>query len=250
MALFTDGSLSTVEDLRRFESSILEVAATESIELALKLDLAQREMSVELSGFLKRNGDPLATDLTRVVTTDALARWHTLHTLELIYRDAYSGQSNDRYLRKRDEYCRFAASARDALYELGVGIVYEPLARPRLPSCASVAGGALAEATYYVQVAAGLEEQLSAASELTAIQVSASNLLTVTLADPADAPSGGFFHVYVGTTPDALEQQNTTGLAPDATWTMPQSGLSSGAAPPSGQQPDFYVVRRRQLQRG
>ena len=42
MALFTDGNPSTIEDLRWYESSLLEVARVESLEASLGLKLFER----------------------------------------------------------------------------------------------------------------------------------------------------------------------------------------------------------------
>ena len=52
MALFTDGNICSTEDLRQYESSILDVASTEGIELEAKLKLAQREIGVAITAFL------------------------------------------------------------------------------------------------------------------------------------------------------------------------------------------------------
>ncbi len=42
MALFSDGPISNAGDLQRYENSILNVAATESIDLGAKIVLAQQ----------------------------------------------------------------------------------------------------------------------------------------------------------------------------------------------------------------
>ncbi len=48
MALFTDGTITTLEDLAAHESGILELAAGEGIDLAAKLRIAQEDIGVEL----------------------------------------------------------------------------------------------------------------------------------------------------------------------------------------------------------
>ena len=79
MALFTDGLICDQEVLREYESSILEVARTEELELTPKLRVAQREIGFEIAAFLQRNGSRyLAPDLEsqqrgRDRATEALA---------------------------------------------------------------------------------------------------------------------------------------------------------------------------------
>ncbi len=50
--LLTDGNPNATEDLRVYESAILEVANTETIDLGVKLDLATEEISEDVLDFL------------------------------------------------------------------------------------------------------------------------------------------------------------------------------------------------------
>ena len=94
MALFTDGAISSLEDLRGYESTIYDLASTERIDLSRKLVLAHQELEVELvSRFFRENPNELAY----AVVTPALQLWHTFHTLAVVYRDAYNSHLNDRY---------------------------------------------------------------------------------------------------------------------------------------------------------
>ena len=43
MALFTDGAISSLEDLRAYESTIYDLASTERIDLSRKLVLAHQD---------------------------------------------------------------------------------------------------------------------------------------------------------------------------------------------------------------
>ena len=52
MALFTDGTISTLEELRGYESAVYDVASTERIDLSQKLVLAQQELGIELTSRL------------------------------------------------------------------------------------------------------------------------------------------------------------------------------------------------------
>src|SRR6516164_5839448 len=105
MALFTDGDVSSIEDLRGYDTQLLDVANTEGIDVTRKLKLAQDEIAAEITAMLSRRAwfkAPL--DPGRVVVTPPLKLWHMFLSLELVYRDAYRSQLNDRYAGKRDEF--------------------------------------------------------------------------------------------------------------------------------------------------
>ena len=94
MALLVDGELSSVEDLQTQDSAVLEVAHGEGIDLGRKLELAKREIEIEVEALLRRSG---TGRLEEVVATLAMGRWHALLTLAMVYRDAYFSQLNDRF---------------------------------------------------------------------------------------------------------------------------------------------------------
>src|SRR6266404_1013832 len=142
--LFTDGPISTVDQLADYESDIRQLATDESINLDSKLRLAQTEMGVELlattvqpdagyglpgynlAGYnvaFARN----SFTLDRVVVTDALRLWHIFATLATVYRDAYNRKLNDKYLPKWNEYRDLARGAQDQCMTIGVGLVYKPI---------------------------------------------------------------------------------------------------------------------------
>ena len=102
MALFTDGPVSSIEDLTAQDSQLLDVASIEGIDVARKLTLAQDDVGVELTvllGKLSFVDQPFwmapTPTLRSVVVTPALKRWHTYAALEQVYRDAYNTQLND-----------------------------------------------------------------------------------------------------------------------------------------------------------
>ena len=109
MALFTDGAIASIEELRGHDTQLLNVATIEGIDVT-------RKLAVGAGGTRRRwqgcSGRPcLSGQLSRrrrsrqvVVTPPRLKLWHTFLTLELVYRDAYGSQLNDRYAGKRDEY--------------------------------------------------------------------------------------------------------------------------------------------------
>src|SRR5205807_1086340 len=117
-----------------YESSILDVAHTESIDLDAKLSLAAGEAGDKILRFLLqyvRREDEIPRRMlgvSDVVVTTPLRRWHAFQTLQNVYRDAYGSQENARYLEKMRAYGQAALTAADEYFETGVGLVYRPVA--------------------------------------------------------------------------------------------------------------------------
>jgi hypothetical protein len=248
MALFTDGSISTIEELLGYESAILDVAKTEGIDLTKKLRLAEEELAVDLQAFLARQNDTRTT--TQIVVTEPLHKWHTFRTLSVTYRDAYNRQLNDRYEGKWTEYDRLATWAAGALFEAGVGMVNAPVPRAGTAEVATTPGvhGA---AVYFVSVTwlstAGAE---GAPSEVTALTAAANTALTVKAVNPPTDVLG--WNVYAGYSGTDLTLQNSSPLTTGVTWLEPSNGLTSGRAVGRGQEPDDYLRQsaRRIFDRG
>src|SRR3954449_5681659 len=203
MALFTDGSICSTEDLRQYESSILDVANTEGIELGAKLKLAQREIGVAITAFLleQEAGRSYARDLNNIVVTDALAQWLSLQSLALTYRDVYNIQNNDRYLGKWKEYDRLAEAASARFFQVGVGITGDPVGKALLPDCGSAGGGTLPLSSYYVQVAwQSAVGSIGAPSDALPVTTNPGTLLTVRAVKPPVNAIGWL--VYVGQSQD------------------------------------------------
>ncbi len=248
MALFTDGSISTIEEMLGYESAILDVAKTEGIDLTTKLKLAEEELAVDLQAFLARQED--SRTLSQIVVTEALHKWHTFRALGVTYRDAYNRQLNDRYQGKWQEYDKLANWAAAALFEAGVGMVSVPVPRAAQPELGTVTGS-LGNAVYFVSVtwigASGAE---GAPSNLAAITAPDGTQVT---AKAVDAPSGVTgWNVYASYTGADLTLQNDSPVAVGATWTEPVSGLRKGKAAGRGQDPDSYLRQstRRVFERG
>src|SRR5882757_9022225 len=99
--LFTDGPISTVDQLADYESEIRQVAAGEAINLDSKIRLAQTEIGVELLATAVQPDSSLTFGFTRntltldqVVVNDALRLWHIFATLGTVYRDAFNRKLN------------------------------------------------------------------------------------------------------------------------------------------------------------
>lgn len=237
MALFTDGTISIIEDLIGYEGAILEVATTEQIDLTIKLGLAGEELGIDLAAFLAgRSG---GQGLGNIVVTEALKKWHTFQTLVLVYRDAYHRQLNDRYLAKWKEYVRLAQWAWDALMQTGVGMTGDPIARAAKPELSSVPAE-VGAATYYVRAGwrnSGGEE--GSPSELAILTVPEGNALVVT---PVGVPATVVtWNVYVGFAAAEQTLQNDVPLPVYECWTEPVTGIRQGTPTGSGQAPSYYL---------
>lgn len=256
MALFTDGGISTIADLLAYESEILDVAATEGIDLTIKLGLAKQELGIELQAFLAGRQQFTPTlfvedvpfALHKILITDPLHKWHTFQALALVYRDAYHRQLNDRYQGKWQEYESLAGWAKDMLFQGGVAVTEDPVSKADKPDLSTVPGS-LAAATYFVQVSwrnsAGDE---GSPSEIAVLSTTDGTLLVVTpLHQPANVAS---WNVYAGFSGTDLTLQNDAPLAVGQPWTEPASGLKQGRRKGAAQAPQYYIKTGRTLQRG
>src|SRR5439155_8673064 len=91
-------------------------------------------------------------ELENVVVTAALRLWLIFHTLEIVYRDAYHNQLNDRYKAKWDEYKDLSTFASGLLFQIGIGTVVDPIPQAAHPLL-NLVSGSLTPATYFVQAA-------------------------------------------------------------------------------------------------
>jgi len=252
MALLTDGNPNDTEGLRVFESAILDVARVEGIDLNAKLCLATEEISEDvldgLLGHMATGGDRRRIGVSDVVVSPQMKRWQALHTLAVVYRDAYNNQLNDRYLSKWDEYRELARGARERTYGFGIGLVAAPIPRAKT-AVLGVGTGALAGGLYYAQVSwISASGQEGSVSGVTNFQTSDNSALTVMAGNVPAAAVG--WNVYVGFTSSTVTLQNSAPLGIGTTFTLPGSGVVSGRCPGDGQAPDMYVTGGRILRRG
>jgi hypothetical protein len=256
MALLTDGNPNDTIALKVYESAILDIANIERIDLDVKLTLATEEVSEDVIDILldhTQTQDPQSIvrrtiGVSDVVVTTQLKRWHALHTLEIVYRDAFNNQLNDRYEAKFLEYQELARNAREHTVRFGIGLVTSPISKAQQPQLSAIAGGS-AGGTFYVEVtwlnAAGQE---GAPSDVTALGLAPQQNLMVQPVGPP--PNATAFNIYIGATADALALQNGSPIPVGQSFTMPDSGLVAGAAPGTGQAPDTFVIGGPMLRRG
>jgi hypothetical protein len=262
MALFTDAPISTLDQLAAQDTAVLNVASTEGIDATAKLTLAQNELGAELVAATSRS--PFAptsllnwwpgmiltssVQLSSIAVTPPLLMWHTFHTLELIYRDAYYNQLNDRYQSKWNAYKDLSKWAAGLLFQTGVGVVGIPIPIAQSPNVV-VVSGTLPAANYFVQVtwlnSNGGEGMPSPVSSASATE---DNSVQVTSNSPPSNAVG--WNVYAGTSVDSITLQNTVPINLGQVWLLPPSGLVSGVAPGTGQAPDYFCPLPRYLQRG
>jgi hypothetical protein len=264
MALFTDAPISTLDQLAAQDTAVLDVASNEGIDASAKISLAQEELAVELTSAFSRSvfsrtspsiwwPGSVATSLSilqlpNVVVTPPLRLWHTFHTLELVYRDAYGSQLNDRYAAKWKEYQDLAKRASAMLFQTGIGVVSDPVAvagRPEL----SLLSGSQAATTYYAQVAwLNSRGEEGMASPVASMNAPDQNLVQVR---PPNPPSNAVaWNICAGIAVDSITLQSATPLGMQQTWLLPPSGLVQGRSPASGQEPNYYSQAPRFLQRG
>ena len=266
MALLTDGNPNDTEALRVYETAIRDLAQAEAIDLNAKLCLATEEISQDvvniLLGHTSFNYTTLNPTLTfgvppnmrrtigvsDVVVTAQIKRWHALHALGIIYRDAYNNQLNDRYGVKWDEYRKLAVDARARAIQYGIGLASSPIPRAGQPVFSVVAG--LTPSTVYFACVSWVSAagQEGSPSEVTTYQTVDGSLLVVTATNPPTVAAG--WNVYLGLTDSTMTLQNSAPLAIGQSFPLPATGLATGRPPGQGQVPDVYVTGGLTLNRG
>jgi hypothetical protein len=251
MSLFTDGPISSIEDLRAQDSQLLDVAVVEDINLTSKISLAQGEIGLELVtllGRLKFADQPyFIAGLANVVVTPALTLWHTYRALTMTYRDAYFNQLSDRYAAKRDQFRQLATWSAEQLVQNGIGLAMRPVSQAATPTVITIQGG-LPDGIYYVTTSWINERAEEGASAITVVASLAASTIQV---DAGPPPNNGIgWNVYVGTSPDSMVLQNSSQVSPGQIWLQPPVLIQRGRTPGTGQQPDYFQTAPRVIQRG
>jgi hypothetical protein len=254
MALFIDGTAATIEELRKYESSILEVAHTEQIDLTEKLELARQELLNELRVFLARETGRAAEayvtngiEVSAVAVTRALLEWHAVRALHLAYADAVGQQSNSRHEGKRREYATRDKEAKERLQEIGVGVVRRPVPRAVAPYVSQVPGtGGAYDCLVSVAWVNRANEEGEPSAPVSR-RVDPDRVLMVAVPHAPGEVLG--WNVYIGRTYADMSRQNLDVLDLSSVYYQ-IAPLREGTGCRGGQAADYYVPRSRRVRRG
>lgn len=259
MALFTDATVITLDDLLPYEATLAEIASPQGINVETKIRLASSAMEDRLMFWLLDAGisDPQFAmrrqiGLSTVVVTSPMRRWLSFESLSRFYAEAYNTQLNPRFQGKWTEYQQESEKARDVVVRDGIGIVYHPLPAPSAPQV-TVGAGALPAQSLFVQTAwvdaNGAESGMSAVNGLLLNDSSGVTVAMTETGSQIPATATGW-NVYLSSSQTGPALQNSSPLALGSNWSLPVSGVVMGPAPTGGQAPDFYVPVGNRIRRG
>ena len=241
--LFTDATPADSETLRSYEANILDVASAEGIDLGVKLDLAAEQVGDEIESWLRNRAS-----IGAVVVTAGIRQWHAMQTLELVYRDAYYQDINDRYKAKWRMYGELRRESRDRCFASGISVVALPI--PCGPKLKLGAGTGASEAgTVYLQATWASSDGREGAPGQLQVFENQDGMRVVAWVSEA-APPGCGWNVYAGVEPGELTLQNQRILDAGEIWSQAGPLLTSGREIRSGQIADFRVLDCRRLPRG
>jgi hypothetical protein len=272
MALFTDTGLIGISDLEVYEATLTQVASTHNINIASKTTIALGSIGDRLLARLLRSGagtgpwtNPAGVGLfnilslgpqsnwrftlNNVVVTPQLQRWICYEILSQIFSEAYNVQLNNRFKEKWMDYTSRAQDTEQNYYDLGVGVVYDPLPQP---PAAQVSASTGPIQTGIITVQTAWTDGASSESTLSPlIPVTLSDMSSIVVTNPGVAPRGAAgWNLYIGANGLAPALQNATPVPAGAPWFNPAIGIVTGKAPLNGQQPDCYVIDAQRIQRG
>jgi hypothetical protein len=267
MSLFTDSDLVGISDLDVYESTLSKTASSHGINLSSKTVIALAAISDKLLGRLQhisrttifidpalngtQQGSYRGWSLNNVVVTAPLRRWLSYEILSQVFAEAYNLQLNDRFKAKWMEYSGRATEAERNVYELGIGVVRNPLSRPPDATVTITSGnqpaGIVTVQTSWVD-SAGNESALSRLVPVT-LPESSSFVVTGAGANAAPASATGW-NLYVSAGGAAPTRQNTSPIPVIDSWALPASGYIQGAFPADGQSPDLYLLDPQRVLRG
>ncbi len=259
MALLTDADIVTLNDLLLFESSLVQISSTHSIDVATKINLAINEVSDKVMLWLLKvcASDPQwlnrrALGLSTVVVTPTLQQWLCFQSLSRFFAEAYNAQLNTRFQGKWTEYQQAASSAAEMVFMSGLGIVYNPLPRPAMPFTSIQNGTVLPQALFFQTAWVDKFGDEGALSPVNGLILQEASAVSVAMGNGALVPPSAAigWNVYASGTSSNLTRQNITPLAVGTTWQLPTAGLTSGPEPVNGQEPNLYVMLSRKIQRG
>lgn len=259
MALFTDAAIVTINDLLKYEGTIVQVASDHDINVDTKIALATSAIGDRLMLWLLNIGASDPQFLTRrviglstVVVTDPLRRWLVFESLSRTYAEAFNLQLNTRFQSKYQEYQAEVKAAAESTFQSGIGVVFNALSEPAMP-LVSVQAGTSSSAALYVQTTwVDVKGCESAPSPVNGLILPAQSTITVAMSEGAlDIPTAAVgWNVYIGVDQGTATRQNSLPILTGNTWQLPASGMVAGNAPGQGQMPNFFIRTSKQILRG
>lgn len=259
MALFTDSDIVSLDDLLQYENSLVQISSSHSIDVSTKINLSIGAIGDKLMLWLLKIGasDPQWVNrrllgLSTVVVTPVLHRWLCFDSLSRFFAEAYNVQLNTRFQGKWTEYQQQASEAADMVFMSGIGIVYNALPQPAMPSASFVSATPPADALFVQTAWVDSQGDEGALSPVNGLIVNNTSTVTVSMAEGTQSvPSAASgWNLYAGTTSNDLTRQNNAPLVIGTTFSMTALGVIEGPQPVDGQQPNFYITLSRQIQRG
>lgn len=257
MALFTDEDIVTLDDLLEYENSLVQVSSSHSIDVETKINLAVSAISDKLLLWLTKlsAGDPQwlqrrQLGLSTVVVTPTLQRWVCFDSLSRFFAEAYNVQLNTRFQGKWTEYQQLASEAAGMTFMAGLGIVYNPLPKPALPTVTVQTGTAAAGAVFVQTAWVDSTGHEGALSPVNGVILSAGSSLTVAMTETTAPMAAAGWNLYASTIQSGLTRQNSAPLTVGVIRPLLVSGLIAGPAPINGQAPNYYLTLSREIQRG
>ncbi|MGA8599677.1 MAG: hypothetical protein WB676_33555 [Bryobacteraceae bacterium] len=273
MSLFTDSSLISISDLEVYEATLPQVASTHNINIDSKTAITLGSIGDLLLARLVRAGtaawpwlNPTTTGLfnivsmppqttwrftlNNVVVTPPLQRWLCYEILSQVFDEAYNVQLNNRFKEKWMDYSARSRDTQKTYYDLGIGVVYNPLPQPPVAQV-TVTSGAQPAGIITVQTAwtdsNGNEGILS---PLVPVTLPASSSFNVTIGATTFPANAVGWNLYVGANGASVARQNLAPIPSNTAWPLPSTGIIAGPSPLGGQQPDCYVLDPQRSQRG
>jgi len=241
--LYTDKTPADMETLESYESNILDVAASEDIDLGVKLDLAAEQVGDEIELWL-RNRAPIDA----VLVTPSVRQWHAMQTLELVYRDAYYQEMNDRYKMKWVMYGELRRESRNRCFASGISVVSAPVPCGPKPTLGTGVGGGATGSVYLRATWASADGREGAPGQLQVFENQDGVHLVAWVDEAGPAECG--WNVYAGTAPDELILQNDRILETGEIWAQAGPLRATGREIHAGQMADYRVLDCRRLPRG
>lgn len=255
MPLFSDGPPSTVDDLAVQDSFLLQVASTEGIDVSAKLQSAFNEVGIELLVIFGREASIYAPvlgqaplDTQHLSVTPALKLWHTFKSLELVYRDCYFNQLNDRYKAKWAEYQSQANGMKGRFIDTGAGLVIDPLPQPGMPAISFQTSTGSGGTFYVCTTLVNVEGEESSPS--VTVQAVIPNLQQLVVAAGTVPVNATGWNLYGGMSPVSMTLQTVTPMTPTSPGTLALPLLQNGKSPGTGQAANVTRDLPRRIMRG